>query len=575
MIRKVTLKNFKRFADVTFDVPGHLVLAGPNNTGKTTLLQAIAAWAFGYAKWEELNTDGNPRKNGHPWQDLERGQFSAVALRSFDLLWNNRQRKEPLEIGVQLDGLAAPIVMEFQFKAPGLARVRPRRDANVPFLKVAGAFTTTFVPAIAGLAREERRLADKESIYELLAQARAGEVLRNLLVQAHQQDEAWLALNAALARMFGIVLLPPTRGAELTCEYKQVVDLDRAGSPSFDVSTAGSGVLQVLLVLSLMLTQQGTVLLIDEPDAHLHLILQKTIYGELRSVAAKHNSQLIVATHSEQVIESVDPRELCLMYGKPRLVADTEEKAELMRSLGVLTHSDILHANGARGVLYTEDFTDLAILEAFARVLRDEGALKLLTVELVRKRAKAAAPDGLGELDPAKHWVMLKLVSEELPAVELLDGDSKNKADDFITGNAQKMQRLRWRYYEIESYLLHPAAVRMFLLETLGGDAIAADAGMAVLAKTLDERFIQRPNDLSELQLTYLRTEPVSKKLIPAVLQAAGLNNFPKSRFFEIAQHFEPNEVHAEVRFKLAQLKAAFGVGAMPPSYDQFAQTDV
>jgi hypothetical protein len=575
MIRKVTLKNFKRFADVTFDVPGHLVLAGPNNTGKTTLLQAIAAWAFGYAKWCELNTDGNPRKNGHPWQDLERGQFSAVALRSFDLLWNNRQRKEPLEIGVQLDGLAAPIVMEFQFKAPGLARVRPRRDANVLFLKVAGAFTTTFVPAIAGLAREERRLADKESIFELLAQARAGEVLRNLLVQAHQQDDAWLALNAALARMFGIALLPPTRGAELTCEYKQVNDLARPGSPSFDVSTAGSGVLQVLLVLSLMLTQQGTVLLIDEPDAHLHLILQKTIYGELRSVAAKHNSQLIVATHSEQVIESVDPRELCLMYGKPRLVADTEEKAELMRSLGVLTHGDILHANGARGVLYTEDFTDLDILEAFARILADETALKLLTVELVRKRAKAAAPDGLGELDPAKHWAMLKLVSDELPAVELLDGDSKNKADDSITGTAFKMQRLRWRYYEIESYLLHPAAIRSFLLETLGGNAVGADAGMAVLASTLDERFIQRPNDLSALQLTYLRTEPVSKKLIPAVLQAAGLNNFPKSRYFEIAQRFEPQDVHPEVRYKLAQLKAAFGVGPMPVPYDQFVQTDV
>lgn len=37
MIRKVTLKNFKRFDEVTFVLPGHLVLAGPNNTGKTTL----------------------------------------------------------------------------------------------------------------------------------------------------------------------------------------------------------------------------------------------------------------------------------------------------------------------------------------------------------------------------------------------------------------------------------------------------------------------------------------------------------------------------------------------------------
>ena len=37
IIRRVTLKNFKRYENVSFDIPGHLVLAGPNNTGKTTL----------------------------------------------------------------------------------------------------------------------------------------------------------------------------------------------------------------------------------------------------------------------------------------------------------------------------------------------------------------------------------------------------------------------------------------------------------------------------------------------------------------------------------------------------------
>ena len=42
MITKVVIRRFKRFDEVTFDIPGHIVLAGPNNTGKTTLLQAIA-----------------------------------------------------------------------------------------------------------------------------------------------------------------------------------------------------------------------------------------------------------------------------------------------------------------------------------------------------------------------------------------------------------------------------------------------------------------------------------------------------------------------------------------------------
>ena len=565
IIRRVTLKNFKRYENVSFDIPGHLVLAGPNNTGKTTLLQAIAAWSLGLARWLELGTDNNPRKNGFPWQDLERAQFSAVALRSFDLLWHNRKRSEPLEIGVQLDGSPSLAVLEFRFKAQGLAEVRPRADFPVMLAKIGGMdFSTTFIPAIAGLNPIERRLADREAIQDLLGQARPGEVLRNLLVLAHNDTDAWRLLNDTLGRMFGIELLPPSKGASLECEYKRTGD---AATVAFDISTAGSGVLQVLLVLALMLTQRGSVLLIDEPDAHLHLILQKTIYSELRSIAAQRHSQLIVATHSEQVVESVDSQELCLMYGTPRLLADSRERAALMQSLGVLTHGDVLHANGARGVLYAEDFTDLDILDAFARVLEDEVALKLLTVQLMLKRARAEAPEGLGELDPAKHWNLLKLVNAELPAVELLDGDAKNKGDESVTGQSDRMQRLRWRYYEIESYLLNPAAWQRFIVAQFGAraDADAAiAAALAELDRELEPAYRERPLAPSPLEQRYLQVEPVSKKLIPAMLQAAGLNQFGKSRYFEIAQHFDASEVHPEIKEKLALLKFAFGVGPDP-----------
>lgn len=45
-ISKVVIRNFKRFSDETFDLDGHVVVAGPNNSGKTTLLQAVATWSL-------------------------------------------------------------------------------------------------------------------------------------------------------------------------------------------------------------------------------------------------------------------------------------------------------------------------------------------------------------------------------------------------------------------------------------------------------------------------------------------------------------------------------------------------
>jgi energy-coupling factor transporter ATP-binding protein EcfA2 len=579
MIRKVTLRNFKRFDDITFTLAGHVVLAGPNNTGKTTLLQAVAAWALAYGKWRELN-DFNPRRNGYAWQDLERLAFSAVSLRSFDLLWRNRQRSAPLEIGLQVDGVAM-LTLEFRFRAAGQMQVHPKSDCTSDVVShPAYRLQTTFVPAMAGLAREEMRLADPEAIRYLLAQGRPGEVLRNLLVSVHRDQPAWQALNATVYRMFGASLLPPVPGAPLECEYQQAPPekLPVAGLPRLDIASAGSGFLQVLLVLSLMLTQgeQGAhqVLLIDEPDAHLHLLLQKTIYDELRSVAAQRKAQLLVATHSEQVIESADPHELYLMYGQPRKVSDAGERALLMHSLGALTHSEVLAANGAAGVLYAEDATDFAILDAFARVLGDDDALRLLTVTLVRKRSRAPVPEGLGEVQPARHWEMLKLVNPALPAVELLDGDAKNEGQQSITGSAEKMQRARWRYYEIESYLLSPGPWQRFLKAKLGEGAAADQATSAAfqeMDRLLEATYRQHPLLPTPPQQRVLETEPASKTLIPAMLQAAGLNQFNKSSYFEIAQHFQPEEVHPEVRHKLALLKFAFGAGEDPGPYEAFA----
>ncbi len=64
-------------------------------------------------------------------------------------------------------------------------------------------------------------------------------------------------------------------------------------------------------------TRPGAVLLLDEPDAHLHVILQDAIYGELRSTAARTGAQLVIATHSEVIINSVDARELCVLLDRP------------------------------------------------------------------------------------------------------------------------------------------------------------------------------------------------------------------------------------------------------------------
>lgn len=556
MIRGIGLRRFKRFRDVTVPVPDHIVLAGPNNTGKTTVLQAVAAWSLAFKTWQALN-DYNSRKGGYMLAPISRESFAAVALRSFDFLWRERDCGDFIEIELAHDGIGL-VAMEFHYDTTEQIKVRPSLRCKPDILRSL-TFDASFVPAMSGLATREAQYANPATIDALLAQSRPGEVLRNLLLVAHGDQPAWERLVAGVRRMFNVELQAPVAGAWIVAEYKS------AGSDKLlDIASAGSGLQQVLLLLTLLNTRPGRVLLLDEPDAHLHVFLQDAIYSELRGAAARQGSQLIVATHSEVVIDSVDARELCLMYGQPRLLADDAEKAKLIAGLGGLSNADLMVADAAQGVLYVEDYTDVDLLRQFAQVLGHQPAIRLLSQRLMWKAIQAALPNGLGEFRPQQHWDMLKLVNPALPALELLDGDAKNKADERITGTADVVQRLRWRRYEVESYLLHPALLTRFVERTAGPGAAVA-ALQAEMLRIFQADFMNDPAHPVPLVAAYLRSTKASEDTLPALLQAAGIHNFSKNRMVEIAALAHADELDAEIAEKLDKICRAFGVDPAGP----------
>lgn len=546
MIRRITIRRFKRFDDAEFVLPGHVVLAGPNNTGKTTVLQAVAAWALAFNRWKERN-DFQRHGGAYTKVPITRQAFSAVPLRDFDLLWRERAYSGSVEITIESTA-GWNVTMELIADSSEQIYVRPKSEA-APDVVRGATLATVFVPAMTGLGTEEP-VYQRPKLDQLLGQAKPGDVLRNLLHEAHTSESAWQPLQAAIRRLFGYELAPPdATGAHILAEYSAP-----PGGRRLDIASAGSGFQQVLMLLTFLYTRPGSVLLLDEPDAHLHVLLQDAIYGELRAVAAAQRSQLIIATHSEIIIEAVEPRELCVLLDRPRMLADTEERARLITSLGVLTNEDVMLAMAAPGVLYLEGHTDLEILRAFASVLRHP-ALELLTTRLFWKDAVSQARLGAAGIQARDHYAALQLVRADLPGFEIVDGDARPEIQATpITG--QGLQRLRWRRYEIESYIFHPDAIARFVEQQVG--VAAAKVHVADLRKHFQERhppgFVRDPlGDYPFLIGVKARTD-----LIPPALDAAGLPGLPYTRYHEIAALMRPEEVHPEVREKLDAIPKAF-----------------
>ena len=547
MIRSVRVRGFKRFREVEFRLPGHVVLAGPNNTGKTTLLQAIASWALALRRWRELN-DFN-RRNGYRRAPISREAFVAVPLRSFDLLWTDRWYRGPIEIEIR-DDAGWAVTMELIPDSSEQIYVRPASSSSGDLRSIDP--QVVFVPPMTGLGIDEPVLQPPK-IEHLLGLGRPGEVLRNVLAEANLDEAAWDALQAAIDKLFGYRLLPPdTAGAHIRAEYAMTDQGVR-----FDLASAGSGFQQVLMLLAFLATRRRGVLLLDEPDAHLHVILQDAIYHELRSVAARHGSQLIVATHSEVVINAVEPRELMVTLREPRMIADDAQPPDYVATGAEQRGRPCRRWRYAGFSMSKTTLTSISCAPG-SETLRHR-ALRLLSGELMWKPISFQVREGQPGrgITARDHFAALQLIRGDLPGLELRDGDAHPAVGaTAVTGTG--LQRLRWRRYEIESYLLHPEALARFVTVQVG--APTAPAHVADLRAWWRDQFppavTREPlGDHEFLNATKART-----RLLEPLLEAAGIHGLPYTRYHEIAASMLPEEIHPEVVAKLDAVCRAFGV---------------
>ena len=552
MIRRVVLRNFKRFDEVTFEIPGHLVLAGPNNTGKTTLLQAIVAWHFALTRWMSDN-DTKKYKGAYHRKEIGRGDFTPVPVPALDLLWKDRTHSGCMEIELtHHEGWA--INMEFEWDTAEQMYVRPSSRVSKEHLAQAE-LRPVFIPATSGVSREEPYYVREEYLDLVLGQGKPGEVLRNILVRAQAAGEAWSRLVPLVRELFGYELLVPHVGALISAEYRPL-----PGGPQLDIACGGSGFQQILTLFGTLFARPGSLLLVDEPDAHLHVILQEVVWSRLRRLAAETRSQLIIATHAETFIDAVEPSELCLCYHRPRLLRDTAERDRLTASLGSLSNTDLMLAQTAPGILYTDDWTDRELLRTWARVL-DHPLKGPLEQGILWKPRVVNLRDGGGGIGVRDHYQAICLVREDIPAVDLVDGDAHpGQRSQPATGHG--LQRVRWNRYEIESYLFHPTALARFVARQLGTreDSDIAEPHISDMrtwmADNLPPAVVREPlGDHAYLRVTKARTD-----IIPPILEAAGFAGLAYTRYVEIAEVMLPEEIHPEVREKLDYIQQALGL---------------
>ena len=221
MINEVVITNFKRLGHLRFELPNHLVIAAPNNMGKTTLLQAIASWSELAFHWSNNNPDLVREEDGnYPSTSLNLLRFHSVPLADFNHLWQGKNTRKPASIWLKT--LQWRVGFEVLYKEQEIADVRPARDVAEGDLEalINEPLVAIYIPPLSGIDISEPPF-DPVVIPSRLARAQAGSVLRNLLLAVSRDLEKWKILQDIVDSFFGYELLSPSGGtAEIFAGYR-------------------------------------------------------------------------------------------------------------------------------------------------------------------------------------------------------------------------------------------------------------------------------------------------------------------------------------------------------------------
>ncbi len=388
MLTKLAIRNFKRFESVEIELGNPVVFIGPNNSGKTTALQALTLWNVGVKKWNEKR-GGKKAPEKRSGVTINRRDLFAVPVPDANLLWrdlhvrdvrrsNGAQRTQNIRMDIIVEAVTSDRAwqcgLEFDYANEESFYCRPLRltegtepqRMSVP--DDASAIDIAFLPPMSGLAANETRL-DPGAVNVRLGEGRTAEVLRNLCYQLNTGAEGskrWDHLQERIHRLFGVRLEPPkyiSERGEITMTYLT------PGNARLDLSCAGRGLQQTLLVLAHLAVNPKSVVLIDEPDAHLEILRQREVYLLMSELAREHGCQIIAASHSEVVLNEAADRDMVIAFvGKPHRI-DDRGGSQVLKSLKVLGFDQYYQAEQVGWVLYLEGSTDLSILRTFADVL--------------------------------------------------------------------------------------------------------------------------------------------------------------------------------------------------------------
>lgn len=601
LLHYLEIENFKRFGErQRIELAHPAVLIGPNNCGKTSAIQALALWGQAVRTWYDARKASAATKRTAT--SLNRLNIVAVPVQRTRYFWHNTQvrigRQQDIyvviTVGVEFKGEVIALPIRFRNQGDELVYCDPDPSViqNLDLIRHAASINVELLYPMSGLETEEPVLQPGR-IDVLLGQGQTAQVLRNLcLMVARDAPDDWGKVNTLMRRLFNVQLSDPQENirGSIDLYYKQ-----DGVKEALDVASSGRGFQQMLLIFAYLYSHKRSVLLVDEPDAHLEILRQKQIYVLLRDIATENGSQVVMVTHSEVILdEALDTNLTLLLEGR---ADDLARKQDIRNSLKHFGADHYVKARERGYVLYVEGGTDVDMLRALADRL-NHPVVRIWDERINSFYVQNNYPDqdadaelervegGFG-ITPREHFNGLRNLLPSLRGLAILDNDGRDRksSDD---GALRISYRKR---YEAENYFITTDVLRSFARSHFA-DLDLFDGFQKEIDQTLDRLVLEQVFDGIEADFHAWKSAPpeVSRIVWEAKTERFKLSSFAEEFFRRLALQFggqmllrkgelhrlvseiDPKNIPAEVQEKLDALEELFRL--TPPAEECTGHVD-
>ena len=345
---------------------------------------------------------------------------------------------------------------------------------------------TVYAPGLAGIAKEERFMSPGV-VRRIVARGDANLVLRNVLAMIADADAAEKAVFegrlkeeyeknkvagkaqphwSVEARKFQGPLkrfqkdmgaLFPGISIEIQFDRERDENIQvffaRPGMPRLPIDAAGTSILQASQILAYITLFRPEVLILDEPDSHLHPNNQRALCELVTTLAETRGFRVLFSTHSRHVLDALrDRAQVVWLSDGKRVDYEAVSIPAMLMELGALDSLDYFAKGHFTCLIATED-SNKESLDALKALFQSNG-FPLAEIDL---RPYA----GCSKVDAAK--VLRNFLLDKAPNVRFVLHRDRDYLDDEAVakfeGAISEMAAYPFvtGFSDVEGYLLNAA----------------------------------------------------------------------------------------------------------------------